>query len=405
MNAPLAGIRVVSIEQAVAAPICTRHLLDLGAEVIKVEPPAKGDFSRRYDRIFGDQSTHFVWLNHGKRSVAVNFHTAAGRGVVERLIASADVFVCNLSARAAERAFPYEQVQALNPSIVAAYITGYGQDGPYRDRRAYDLLVQAEAGAIASTGTPGHYAKMGVSVADLATGVYALAIINAALVRRRTTGEGDRITVNLFDSLVEWMMPLLLEQRATGQSPVPVGTRHATLVPYGPFAAGDDVELVIGIQTEEQWVRLCRDVIGDPELADDVVLQSNSGRLARREYVESRVAAGTARLASAQLIERLDEYGIPWSHLRSLAEVVEHPQIVARGRWHPVLLPDGATTDVLAPPFSLDGMTVADEMRRVPALGEHTGAVLFELGYSESEVAELDQAGVLSLPASSARPA
>jgi itaconate CoA-transferase len=372
---PLAGLRVVALEQAVAAPLCSRHLADLGADVIKVERPGSGDFSRGYDTFVHGMASHFVWLNYRKRSVVLDLKTSEGKDALLRLLEDADVFLSNLGPGAVERIVPEDELEQLNPRLIACQISGYGPSGPYRDRKAFDLLVQGEAGVTANTGLPGAPAKPGVSLADLGGGIYAATAILAALRARDATGRGERIHISMFDVLAEWMSPLLLAYREGGVDVPPAGTRHATITPYGPFVAADGVTLNIAVQNDRQWLSLC-EVLQLDSLARDERLATNGGRLTHRDEVESAVAGATAAMTSAELEAGLDSAGVPWGRLNHTADVADHPQLEAGHRWMSVCLPDGETVPVIAPPFRFAGNSQPREVPRVPALGEHTDEAL-----------------------------
>jgi crotonobetainyl-CoA:carnitine CoA-transferase CaiB-like acyl-CoA transferase len=374
----LAGVRVVSLEQAVAAPLCTRHLADLGADVVKIERPGGGDFARGYDSVVDGHSAHFVWLNRGKRSLAIDIKSADGHATLLALLARADVFVCNLAPSAAERAVDDAALARDNPRLIRCYISGYGVRGPYRDRKAYDALIQGEAGIIRSSGTPESPAKSGASLADLGAGTYAFAAINAALFDRTRTNHGRRIDVALFDVMVEWMMPLLLTQRYAGTVPPPHGAHHATIAPYGPYRTADDRWINIAVQNDGQWRRLCTGVLHDAALADDPDFRTNARRIERRPLLEERVAAGMRAYRSDEVIAALESADVPWGRLNDLAAVVEHEQLAARNRWIGAELPDGRM-EVVADPFVIDGLA-ATRGGRVPEIGEHTAEVLAELG-------------------------
>jgi itaconate CoA-transferase len=391
---PLAGVRVVALEQAVAAPLCSRHLADLGADVIKVERVDGGDFARGYDSFVHGMASHFVWLNRGKRSVALDVKTDRGRAALLALTDAADVLVSNLGAGALDRIATDAELAARNPRLIRCAISGYGPSGPYAARKAYDLIVQGEAGVTASTGEPGHPAKPGVSLADLAGGIYAATGILAALHARERTGRGEQVHIAMFDVLVEWMAPLLLAYREAGLDLPPAGTRHATITPYGPFTAGDGVTVNIAVQNDRQWQRLC-DVLGLPDLAADARLEHNAGRLARRERVEAAVAAAAARHTRDTLTAALDAAGIPWGLLNDVAGVSGHPQLAAGHRWIPARLPGGAAATVPAPPFRMGPDGEPAELRDgVPGLGADTRAVLAAAGLSDDEVAGLLADGI-----------
>ena len=375
---PLAGVRVVALEQAVAAPLCSRHLADLGADVIKVERPDGGDFSRAYDGFVKGLASHFVWLNYGKRSIALDVKSEEGRHTLLELLATADVFLANLAPGALERLVPCEELTRLNPGLVTCEISGYGPSGPFRDRKAFDLLVQGEAGVTANTGLPGEPAKPGVSLADLGGGIYATAAILAALLDRDRTGRGTRLNISMFDVLAEWMSPLLLAYREGGVAIHPAGTRHATITPYGPYVAADGTEVNIAVQNDRQWLRLC-EVLGLTDAAQDARLATNAGRLQHREEVEGAVAKAVAMWPSGDLAAAFDRGGIPWGRLNQTADLAVHPQLEADHRWRPVALPGGDSARVLADPFAIAAERRARGIPRVPALGEHTDEILREL--------------------------
>ncbi len=376
---PLAGLRIIALEQAVAAPLCSRHLADLGADVIKVERPGGGDFSRDYDTFVRGMASHFVWLNYRKRSVVLDLKSPAGKDALLRLLETADVFLSNLSPGAVERIVSEAELEELNPRLVTCQISGYGPTGPYRERKAFDLLVQGEAGVTANTGLPGEPAKPGVSLADLGGGIYAATAILAALRSRDMTGRGERIHIAMFDVLAEWMSPLLLAHREGGADIQPVGTRHATITPYGPFVSVDGSTLNIAVQNDRQWLLLCG-VLGLDNLASDDRLVKNSGRLVHRGEVEDAVANAVSTWTSVELEVALDQAGVPWGHLNQTADVARHPQLDAGRRWRPVCLPSGETVSVVAPPFRFAGWELQDTPR-VPALGEHTNEALTELSH------------------------
>ncbi len=393
---PLAGIRVVSIEQAVAAPLCTRHLSEMGADVVKIERVGVGDFARSYDTAVFGHSAHFVWLNHGKRSLELDLSSSEGREVLRGLLLDSDVLVSNLAPGAIERIVGADELERLNPRLVHCLIDGYGRGGPYEHRKAYDLLIQGEAGATASTGTPGHPAKPGVSLADLGAGTYALAGILAALRERDRTGRGQRVCVSLFDVVAEWMMPLLLAERYGGGAPPPAGTHHASIVPYGAFSTADGRFINVAIQNERQWELLCKEVLETSELLEDERFRGNERRLEHRTEVLAVIEAGLAQMSFDELAARLDAAGIPWGRLNELADVVEHPQLVARERWRPVDLhsPDGVMTmESLESPLS--DLSAHGEQPAVPALGAHTRELLLGLGISPERIDELSAAGVV----------
>jgi itaconate CoA-transferase len=395
---PLAGLRVIALEQAVAAPLCSRHLADLGADVIKVERVDGGDFARGYDGFVHGMSSHFVWLNRGKRSVALDVKDARGRAALLALTDTADVLVSNLGAGALERIVTDEELAARNPRLIRCAISGYGPSGPYADRKAYDLIVQGEAGVTANTGEPGHPAKPGVSLADLGGGIYAVAGILAALHARERTGRGEQVHIAMLDVLVEWMSPLLLAYREAGIDLPPAGTRHATITPYGPFTASDGITVNIAVQNDRQWQSLCA-VLGLAELAGDARVGHNAGRLAHRDLVEGAVAAAAAGRDSASLTAALDAAGVPWGLLNDVAGVAAHPQLAAGDRWIPARLPDGEMAAVPAPPFRLGADGERPALRdEVPGLGADTRAVLASAGLDEAQIRALLDAGIAAGP-------
>jgi itaconate CoA-transferase len=389
----LEGITVVAVEQAVAAPLATRHLADLGARVIKIERVDGGDFARQYDSAVRGTGAHFVWLNRSKESVAVDLTSAAGREIVERLIDRADVFLQNLAPGAAARlGLGAAQLREGRPRLVTVDMSGYGPGGPYSQKKAYDMLVQSEAGLIAMTGTPETPSKTGVAAADIAAGVYAFSGVLAALLRRGRTGEGGHVEVNMFDSIVEWMGYPLYTAMYTGIAPPRAGLGHAAIVPYDAYPTADGSQLLIGVQNDRGWAALVRDVLGRPALATDPRYASNAGRVSHRQEVDGLVAELTRTLPAAELIGRLDAAGIPNAAINGVAEVARHPQLAARDRWRDVGSPGGPIRAVL-PPITLDGEEA--RMDPVPALGEHTDTLLRELAYSEGQIARLRATGAV----------
>ncbi len=393
---PLAGLKVIAVEQAVAVPLCTRHLAEMGADVVKIERVGSGDFARHYDTAVHGHSTHFVWLNHGKRSVALDLADEDGREVLRRLLGDADVLVSNLAPGSIERIVDPQELEEVNPRLIHCLVDGYGRGGPYEHRKAYDLLVQGEAGVTANTGTPERPAKPGVSLADLGAGTYALAGILAALRERDQDGRGRRVSVSLFDVVAEWMMPLLLAERYGGGAPAPQGTHHASIVPYGAFATADGRTINIAVQNDRQWQRFCQDVIDAPDLLDDPRFATNERRLDHREEVLSRIEKRLGTLTFDLLGERLDRAGIPWGRLNGLDDVVAHPQLQVRERWREVELPElsgESQMESLASPLS--DLDAHRDRPAVPRLGEHTREVLSSLGYSDERIDQLAAQGVV----------
>jgi itaconate CoA-transferase len=373
---PLEGITVVALEQAVAAPFATRQLADLGARVIKVERPG-GDFARGYDRTVLGQSSYFVWLNRGKESVVLNVKDAADRALLGAMIDRADVFVQNLIPGAAARlALDAETLRAARPSLIHCSISGYGEDGPYAPKKAYDLLVQCETGLVLSTGTPETPSKAGFSVADLATGVYAYSGILAALYDRERTGSGATLRVSLLDALGELMMQPAYFSRYGGEAPRRTGARHPSISPYGPFQVSDGA-VFFGIQNEREWLVLCRDVLRRGGLAADPRFASNPDRVAHHDELTVIIESSFAGRTADEVSEALEGAGIANARLRAPADLAEHPQLLARERWRAVGTP-GGSIDALLPPVEMSG--VEPVMGPVPALGEHTSAIRAEFG-------------------------
>lgn len=383
---PLAGLRVVALEQAVAAPFCTRQLADLGADVVKVERPDGGDFARGYDGALRGLSAYFAWANRGKRSVALDLKDPPGREALGRLLGRADVFVHNFAPGAVERlGFGYEQVAVRHPALIWCGISGYGPDGPYRDKKAYDLLLQAEAGVVSITGGPEAPAKVGVSIADIAAGLYGYSSILAALVQRGRAGRGERIDISMLECLAEWMMPPLYHWLGAHSVVARTGLRHNMIVPYGAYACADGAVL-LAIQNEREWGRFCAEVLGEPALADDARYGSNEARLRHRAELEPRIEARFARRSTREVIALLDRAGIANGRLNEVPDLARHAQLAARGRWTEVASPVGPIPAAL-PPHNLRGAWA--RMGAVPALGEHTRAVLSELGYGAEEIERL----------------
>ena len=378
--APLFGLRVVALEQAVAAPLCTRHLSDLGADVIKVERPGTGDFARQYDSMVAGQSTHFVWLNRGKRSIALDLAHPDGRETIDALLARADVFVHNLGPGAVDRlGLGWDSVHPRLPRLIHCSISGYGAGGPYRDRKAFDALVQGESGVMSVTGTEEQIAKVGLSIADIGGAMYALAAILAALQERVSTGEGARIDISMLDCLAEWMMPFVYQQVYTSQAPRRAGARHAMIVPYGPFRSADGVLVNLAVQNAGQWRRLCENVIERPELLRDARFSTNELRVRQRDELEPIIEQAVSTMSSATIEARLARFDVPYGRVNSVAGLYGHPQLA--GRWFEVASEGGPVLS-LAHPFA--GRDHQSPPRGVPALGEHTEEILAELRRGDS---------------------
>ncbi|MBV9582919.1 MAG: CoA transferase [Chloroflexi bacterium] len=378
---PLAGVRVVAWEQAVAAPLATRHLVDLGADVIKVERPGGGDFARAYDSAVHGLSAYFVWLNRGKRSIVLDLKAADDRRAFDLLLERADVFVHNQGPGAAERlGCAYADLKVRNPRLVACSISGYGPDGPHRDRKAYDLLLQGEAGVIDLTGTDDAPAKIGISVADIASGMYAFSSILGALYQRVNSGEGADIQISMLEALVEWTMPAAYVTQYTGRAPERAGTRHNFVVPYGSYRVGDGSSVNLAVQNDGQWRRLCATVLRRPQLADDPRFVTNELRLKHREVLEPLVESLLADDTRASVESRLAEADVPFGTVNTVSDVLSHPQLAARERWFDIGSPVGELR-AFHHPMNIVGLE--RPAMRVPALGEHTEEVLRELGVGD----------------------
>ena len=384
---PLEGITVVSLEQAVAAPFATRQLADLGARVIKVERPEVGDFARGYDRTVKGLASHFVWLNRSKESLTLDLKQDGAKEVLARIIERADVFVQNLAPGATGRlGFGAQILRERHPSLIVCDISGYGSSGPYRDKKAYDLLVQCEAGLVSITGTPETPSKVGVSIADIACGMYAYSGILAALLRRERTGEGSAFEVSLFEALAEWMGFPAYFTLYGGKEPPRTGASHAAIAPYGPFECGDGEVIFLGIQNEREWRRFCEAVLGRPDMASDELFENNSRRVENREALEEEISAVFEDLPSEEAIRRLDAAGIANARMRTMRSFLDHPQLAARNRWREVGSPVGPLRVLLPPATPADTEPV---MALIPGVGEHTDAILEELGYGEESIGAL----------------
>lgn len=390
---PLDGITVLAFEHAVAAPVCTRHLADQGARVIKIERPGVGDFARAYDQRVLGQSSYFVWANRSKESLTLDVKHPEAQPLLDGLIAKADVIVQNLAPGAAARlGLSFEQLHARHPKLIVCDISGYGDDGPYRDKKAYDLMVQAEAGLLAATGEGEVIARAGFSAADVSAGMYAYSgILNALLLRGRT-GEGSRVDVAMLETLAEWMgNPMYFTFE--GQAPAPrSGASHPSIAPYGPALAGDGQRLLLGVQNEREWVRFCAEVLQDPALATDPRFANNPQRTANRVLLDEKITASFASLTADQAEARLDAAGIATARINTPAALWSHPQLQARNRWATVETPAGPVP-ALQPPAHNN--RYAARMDPVPALGQHTDALLAELGGDAARIAALHAAGVV----------
>ena len=387
MIKPLDGVTVVSLEHAIAAPFCTRQLADLGARVIKVERPEGGDFARAYDTRVKGEASHFVWTNRSKESITLDLKQPEALDVLMHLLADADVLVQNLAPGASARmGLSFEALHARYPKLIVCDISGYGADGPYRDKKAYDLLIQSEAGFLSITGTPETPSKSGNSIADIAAGMYAYTNILSALILRGRTGEGSHIDVSMLEALGEWMgFPMYYAFE--GQTPpARSGASHAAIYPYGPFQAGDGSAIVLGLQNEREWKLFCETVIQDAALATDPRFDSNARRHENRTELKAIIDACFAKLTTAEVCERLDQAPIANARMNDMDGLWAHPQLAARQRWQTVGSPAG-DIPALLPPGKNSAFTY--RMDPIPKLGAHTEAILKSLGHSAEAIANL----------------
>lgn len=389
---PLQGITVIALEQAISAPLATRHLADLGARIIKIERPDGGDFARSYDNTVRGMASHFVWTNRSKESLTLDLKQDAAKDVLHRLLARADVFVQNFAPGACERlGLGTAELRHRYPRLIICNVSGYGSTGPYRDRKAYDLLIQSEAALLSITGTPEAPSKVGISVADIAGGMYAYSGILTALLMRNQTGEGTALEVSLFEALAEWMGYPAYYTAYGGSAPERTAGRHAVIAPYGPFTSGDGKIIYLGIQNEREWRSFCETVLRQPELAADPRFASNSSRVQNRAELEALIVAAFRALSSEAVSQRLEEARIAHARLNSVEEFLEHPQLAARSRWQQIDSPVGELR-ALVPPVKLDN--VEPVMGAVPALGQHTEAILKELGFDADTISAWKKSGM-----------
>ena len=390
---PLDGITVVAIEQAVAAPFATRQLADLGARVIKIERPDEGDFARGYDTTVKGLSSYFVWLNRSKESLALDLKRREAQDVLARLLERADVFVQNLAPGADDRLGTAAAVlRARYPRLVICTISGYGSSGPYAQKKAYDLLVQSEVGLISITGTEDTPSKVGISIADIAAGMYAYTGVLTALFARASSGQGTAIEVSLFDALAEWMGFAAYYTAYGGSPPARSGPNHASIAPYGPFPSRDGDQIYLGIQNPREWVRFCGDALRRPDLADDDRFRSNSLRVEHRRALHDAIDDVFRSLSTTAIIERLESARIAFARMNSVAEFVDHPQLSARGCWREIDSPVGPLR-ALVPPVRMED--VEPVMGALPSLGQHSDAILEELGFDAATIARWRKEGTI----------
>ena len=390
---PLAGTTVITLEHAIAAPFCTRQLADLGARVIKIERPGVGDFARAYDTRVKGLASHFVWCNRSKESLTLDVKHKGARRILDALVSRADIVVQNLAPGAATRlGLGAAELRAKHPRMIVCDISGYGDSGPYRDRKAYDLLIQSEAGFVTTTGSANEPAKAGISIADIAAGMYAYSNILAALLQRGVTGEGAHVEVSMLESLGEWMSFPLYYAFDGAPPPPRAGAAHATIYPYGPFAAGDGKVVMFGLQNEREWAIFCADILGDAALATDERFSSNIKRVANRDALKAIILDRFAALTAPQVVALLDAAGIANANVNEMRDVWAHPQLAARDRWRDIGTPQGVIPALL-PPATPD--TFDARMDPVPALGEHTDAILAEIGLTGAEIATLRSEGAI----------
>ena len=387
MRRPLEGITVVGLEQVIAGPFCTRQLAELGARVIKIERPGGGDASRGYDKTVHGQSSHFVWVNRSKESLALDVKHPGAKPILDRLLAKADVFVQNLAPGAADRlGLGATELRAKHPSLIWCGISGYGPAGPYAEKKAYDLLVQCETGLLSVTGTPDQPSKAGIPVADIAAGMYAFSSILAALFRRQRDGVGATLDITMFESLGEWMGFPAHFTAYGGEAPPRSGAFHATIVPYGPFQAGDGNTVFLSIQNDREFARFCEVVLQNKSLANDPKFATGPSRARHREAMHEHINQVFASNDAKEVLRRLDEADIANGQLNSMQQFWDHPQLKARDRWSDVATPAGPIR-AMKPPFNLDGFEA--RMDPIPALGGHSTQVLADLGFAPAEIEAL----------------
>ncbi len=389
---PLEGINVVSLEHAIAAPFATRQLADLGARVIKIERPGVGDFARNYDTRVNGMASHFVWTNRSKESLTLDVKHLKGAVILHKLVADADVVVQNLAPGAAARlGLGYEALSKKNPRIIVCNISGYGTGGPDEQRKAYDLLIQSEAGFVTTTGTPENPSKAGISIADISAGMYAYSNILAAIIQRGKTGKGCEIDLSMLDAMTEWMSYPLYYAYDGAEPPARAGASHATIFPYGPFVVGDGHTVILGLQNEREWKTFCEIVLKAPDLVSDSRFSSNSLRAESKVALTQIITTSFADCTAEQVIKRLDQAGIANAKMNEMRDIWNHAQLEARNRWRKIDTPVGRIPALLPP----GGIGTEPRMDAVPALGEHTASLLAEIGYSEDDIAALQKEKVI----------
>ncbi len=389
---PLDGITVIALEHAVAAPFATRQLADLGARVIKIERPKTGDFARGYDTRARGMSSHFVWTNRSKESLTLDLKSDAGIDVLHKLIEGADVLVQNLAPGAADRmGLGFETLHQTNEKLIVCNISGYGPDGPETERKAYDLLVQAEAGFLSITGTDAKPSKAGISVADIAAGMYAYTNILAALLQRGKTGKGAQINISMLEALAEWIGYPMYYATDGAEPPARAGAAHATIFPYGPFMAGDGKEVMLGLQNDREWATFCRDILEAPALETDPRFDSNHARAAHKLELTAIIMAAFSKWSAEEVITRLSAAGIANARMNDMAGLWAHPQLEARDRWRKVDTPVGPMPALLPP----GGIGAEPRMDAIPALGQHSRTILEELGMDSAAIDALSSSGVI----------
>jgi itaconate CoA-transferase len=389
---PMEGMRVIALEHAVAAPLCTRHLADLGADVIKIERPGEGDFARAYDDYVNGMCSHFIWLNRGKRSVTLDIKHPDARAALDALVKDADVLIQNLAPGAAARAgLTWEALKPVNPKLVVCDISGYGESGPFVQKKAYDLLIQAESGLISVTGSEAEPSRVGISIADISTGMYALTGILSALLRRSRTGEGGNVKVAMLDALGEWMTYPMLRHAYAGSAPPRVPTSHPAIAPYGAHRTKDG-QVILGLQNEREWATFCAKVLGRPEIQTDPRFATQADRRGNREELTALIEDFFSTMTSEDVAALLDQAGIANGRLNQPIDVWNHVQFEARDRWREINTPAGPVRALL-PPATFSDQEAA--MGDVPAVGQHTDAVLAEIGLPPAKIAAMRAAGAI----------